>query len=260
MKKISEAEVIYDAFMDTLTKKLPKDEKDYPDWYKERLDKCSACKFNTKNIPASMLPLSLYVPSKLGKHRCSICTCFIKQKCWSQTEQCSLGEGLPAPSWMKHGYASDYHLEKSRWNRLKLITMDSDEFNIISKDDKSYNVELMEDGSAFVLKLNPVKEGNNMEFSFGMESKHDVVINATHSSCGCTSPKVDMIDVHHNDYTIMINTSGFGIGTFRKSLTIQYEYPMNKDKGVHEVVVYFEGEVVVDPDKKPKEDVELKSE
>ena len=75
MKKILQAEVIYDAFMDTILKKLPRKKEDYPDWYKERLEKCEGCKFNTKNVPNSMLPLSLYVSKKIGKNRCSVCTC-----------------------------------------------------------------------------------------------------------------------------------------------------------------------------------------
>ena len=50
MKKILQAEVIYDAFMDTILKKLPRKKEDYPDWYKERLEKCEGCKFNTKNV------------------------------------------------------------------------------------------------------------------------------------------------------------------------------------------------------------------
>ncbi len=67
MKKILQAEVIYDSFMDTILKKLPRKKEDYPDWYKERLEKCEGCKFNTKNVPNSMLPLSLYVSKKIGK-------------------------------------------------------------------------------------------------------------------------------------------------------------------------------------------------
>ena len=149
MKKILQAEVIYDAFMDTILKKLPRKKEDYPDWYKERLEKCEGCKFNTKNVPNSMLPLSLYVSKKIGKNRCSVCTCFIKQKAWSKTEECALGEGLPRPSWMDRQYSIDFYDEKSRWNRLELITMDSDEFNVISTDDKQYNIDLSKDGKSF---------------------------------------------------------------------------------------------------------------
>ena len=212
MKKILQAEVIYDAFMDTILKKLPRKKEDYPDWYKERLEKCEGCKFNTKNVPNSMLPLSLYVSKKIGKNRCSVCTCFIKQKAWSKTEECALGEGLPRPSWMDRQYSIDFYDEKSRWNRLELITMDSDEFNVISTDDKQYNIDLSKDGKSFEIIFEPVEKGNSIRFSFVLESKHDMKITASETSCGCTSSNLNIIDSRHFKFNIEIHTAGFGIG------------------------------------------------
>ena len=70
MKKIVNTEVIYNAFMDTLLKKLPKKESDYPDWYKERLEKCASCKYNTKNIPNRLIPTEKpYINKKMRKNR-----------------------------------------------------------------------------------------------------------------------------------------------------------------------------------------------
>lgn len=242
MKKILQAEVIYDAFMDTILKKLPRRKEDYPDWYKERLEKCEGCKFNTKNVPNSMLPLSLYVSKKIGKNRCSVCTCFIKQKAWSKTEECALGEGLPRPSWMDRQYSIDFYDEKSRWNRLELITMDSDEFNVISTDDKQYNIDLSKDGKSFEIIFEPVEKGNSIKFSFVLESKHDMKITASETSCGCTSSNLNIIDSRHFKFNIEIHTSGFGIGRFVKHMTVHYQ----KDGSQKEesIPFNFEGTII----------------
>lgn len=242
MKKILQAEVIYDAFMDTILKKLPRKKEDYPDWYKERLEKCEGCKFNTKNVPNSMLPLSLYVSKKIGKNRCSVCTCFIKQKAWSKTEECALGEGLPRPSWMDRQYSIDFYDEKSRWNRLGLITMDSDEFNVISTDDKQYNIDLSKDGKSFEIIFEPVEKGNSIRFSFVLESKHDMKITASETSCGCTSSNLNIIDSRHFKFNIEIHTAGFGIGRFVKHMTIHYQKDGSQKE--EKIPFNFEGTII----------------
>lgn len=233
MKKILQAEVIYDAFMDTILKKLPRKKEDYPDWYKERLEKCDSCKFNTKNVSNSMLPLSLYVSKKIGKNRCSVCTCFIKQKAWSKTEECAIGERLPLPSWMGRQYSNDFYEEKSRWNRIELITMDSDEFNVLSTNDKQYNIDLSQDGKSFEIKFEPVKKGNNIEFAFVLESRHDMKITASETSCGCTSSNLNIIDSRHFKFNMKIKTDEFGIGRFVKHMTVHYQREgSNKEESI----------------------------
>lgn len=242
MKKILQAEVIYDAFMDTILKKLPKKEKDYPEWFKDRLDKCSSCKFNTRNVPNSILPISLYVSKMVGKNRCSICTCFIKQKAWSKTEECAIGEGLPMPSWMPESYAPLYQGEKSRWNRMELITMDSDEFNLISTDREKYNVDLSKDGKSFQIHFAPITKGSNVDFSFILESKHNVKIVASEVACNCTSKKLNIMDNNHFSFDMGINTSGFGVGRFIKHMTVHYQIE-GRDKE-EKIPIDFIGKIV----------------
>ena len=40
MQTIGKAQVIAQAWEDSLLGRIPKDEKDYPEWYKNRLDLC----------------------------------------------------------------------------------------------------------------------------------------------------------------------------------------------------------------------------
>ena len=189
-----------------------------------------------------MLPLSLYVSKKIGKNRCSVCTCFIKQKAWSKTEECALGEGLPRPSWMDRQYSTDFYDEKSRWNRLELITMDSDEFNVISTDDKQYNIDLSKDGKSFEIIFEPVEKGNSIRFSFVLESKHDMKITASETSCGCTSSNLNIIDSRHFKFNIEIHTAGFGIGRFVKHMTVHYQKDGSKKE--EKIPFNFEGTII----------------
>jgi len=246
MKKILQAEVIYNAFMDTILQKLPKKEKDYPEWYRERLEKCNGCKFNTKNIPNSLIPTgSLYFSKMLGKNRCSICTCFIKQKAWSKTEECAMGETDNRPDWLPYGYVTSDKDNESKWNRLELITMDSDEFNLISTDDKLYNTDLSEDGNKFLIKLNPVPKGENIKFSFILQSKHEITISKISASCECTEPDLKLVDKKHHEIGVKINTENFGLGEFVKEMRIDYTIngKTYKDNQSESVVLDFKGKI-----------------
>lgn len=230
MKKITEVEVIYNAFSDTLMRKLPSREKDYPDWYRERLEKCNECKYNTKNIPNKYLPISLYVSKMLGKHRCSICTCFLKQKCWSKTEMCAMGETESRPKYLPEGYISQGYSEEPRWNRLELITMRADEFNLTDLDSKKYNADLTSDGSGFVFNLLPINEGENVDFEFTLETRHSMFIRTVNASCKCTVPDLSYIDNNHIRVKVHINTEGLGSGSFVKYF--KFGYSMKDDNGV----------------------------
>lgn len=230
MKKITEAQVIYNAFMDTLMRKLPARESDYPDWYKERLSKCASCKYNTKNVPNKYLPTSLFFSKMLGKQRCTICTCFLKQKCWSKTEMCAMGETKNRPDYLPEGYIQQDGVETPKWNRLELITMRQDEFNIKSLNDKYYNVDLTDNGSGFLFDLAPVEMGENVEFDFVLETKHSLFIRTIRASCQCTVPDVDYVDDNHIRVHVKVNTKDFGSGSFVKFF--MFGYSMKDENGV----------------------------
>lgn len=235
MKKILEYEVIYNAFMDTILGDLPRNEADYPEWYKERLDKCASCKYNTKNIPSNILPTSLWLSKKFGKARCSICTCFIKQKAWSKTEQCAMGETSSRPEWMTVGHMKQDDKETSLWNRLELITMKEDLFNLVSQDKPEYNSDLTEDGSGFILDFGNIEKGKDLEFSFTLEAKEPIVLESTKNACSCTVPNVKVLDDKRIQFTVSVKSGKFGTGVFNKDTIIGYRFkseePMNIEIG-----------------------------
>lgn len=199
MKKINQAEVIFKAFSDTLDKTMPTNEADYPDWFKARLDKCAKCKYNTKNIPTKYLPVGgLMLGKTLGKHRCSICTCFIQQKCWSRVEECAIGETDVRPDFLPKAYldSREPNPEVSQWNRLEVLTMKADDFHLKSEDDGWYNVDLTPKGDAFVVTLPPLKQGEEKTYdmNFRLVAKEKMLIRKLGSSCGCTVPSLKSDD------------------------------------------------------------------
>lgn len=226
MKKISESEVIYKAFKDTVMGTLPKKEADWPDWYRKRMEACAGCKYNTKNIPRQFIPTGrLYFSKIVGKYCCAICGCYIPQKAWSKTEQCSIGETAERPSWLPYGFlsASD-RAERSLWNRMELVTMDEDEVNIVSTDPDKYNVDLGEDGEYFDVKVSPTRFGDSTEFSFIMETKHAIMVTGITAGCQCTVPKLDYLDDRHIKLGIFVTTERWGAGFADKPLTVKYRH------------------------------------
>lgn len=232
MKEISKAKVICKAFLDTALMKIPSNEKDFPEWYKNRMDTCKVCKFNTRNIPYRMLP-SYYMFNKLlGKYQCSICSCFIKQKAWSKTEECGLGETDYRPDWMTLGYLEEDGLAEStknrsqhggKWNRIEVVTSGEDDFDFVSLEEDKYNIKLNSQGGvSFQLYLEPLDLGKDAEFSFGLRAKRDVEIVSTHVSCSCTTPKLEVLSDNDFKFSMKIHTKGFGEGAFVKHMTLEY--------------------------------------
>ena len=86
MQTIGKAQVIAQAWEDSLLGRIPKDEKDYPEWYKNRLDLCKKCPKNSSNIWFFKLPPKVLFHRLIGRPGCSLCGCFIKEKAWMKTE------------------------------------------------------------------------------------------------------------------------------------------------------------------------------
>lgn len=246
MDKILEHEVIYNAFMDTILGKLPRKKENYPDWFKDRLEKCDGCKYNTKNIPNSMLPTDLYISKMLGKPRCSICTCFIKQKAWSKTEQCAMGETKKRPDWITYGQMNKDNREEALWNRMELITLDKDLFNLISDDHEKYNTDLSEDKAGFDINLGNIPRGSDADFTFTLESRKPIQLRATHASCSCTVPKVQHLDDKHIRFNIHITCGKFGKGEFDRTMTVDYGIKGTEETG--SIMFHFKANIYDTPE------------
>lgn len=232
MRKISEVSTIYKAFTDTILGKLPKKESDYPAWYKDRLEKCDLCKFNTKNIPNKVLPTSLYVSEMIGKHRCSICSCFIKQKTWMKSEGCSLGEDHEIPKFLTPDYLEGESMEP-KWNRMAVITSDKDEFNLISTDEKLYDVDLSKDGGNFEIIFRNHKQGTDIDFDIIMETKGKSDISDVLVSCGCTKIR-DKKKISDNKFIIFfhVKCDTWGEGKQTRGIKPMFRYSDGTERSI----------------------------
>lgn len=224
MKKINQASTIYKAFKDSWLGKIPKEERDYPEWYRYRLNQCAGCKFNTKNIPLKMLPVHLWVTAKMGKARCACCTCFIKEKAWMKSEECGLAEIGGAPKFLPESYLNSTEGDNvtPRWKRLQVMTVDADEFDVETTDSELYDVDVDSEGEFFLLKFPKVKHGERLSFAFIVHSKSRLKGVGFRKSCGCTSPL--MRDIGNGEFlvNVEVTTEEWGEGRYEKKMWFDF--------------------------------------
>jgi hypothetical protein len=213
MRKISEAEVIFDAY----TSKLPEGEA----WYEERLRLCAGCEYNSKNMKDGELwkRMTLWEKAKkavndaahLGLDYCTLCLCPIKQKCGSEHVACALEES---------------GIGKARWNRRKVITSRADDFNLINASPEMCNVNLDENQNEFEILYNLIdgSVADHVTSSFILEHNPIAPIRGIEvkPTCGCTVSETRQHTDNQYLVRIQLNTGGFHNGWFRKVLIVDY--------------------------------------
>lgn len=207
MQTIGKAQVIAQAWEDSLLGRIPKDKKDYPEWYKNRLELCKKCPKNSSNIAFFKLPAKVLLQRLMGRQACSLCGCFIKEKAWMKTEVCPLKfvEG-----------------EKAKWNAMEVITADHNDFNIECPND-SFDIGLTDDESEFYLNIFDQKIGDKIEIVLFITHKDGFHVKDHHLGCGC------MGDVSYNKhpdnenrtiFRMTLDTSKYTEGHFEKHLSL----------------------------------------
>lgn len=207
METLGKASVIAKAWEDTVMGLIPKDKKDYPDWYRRRLEACGSCPRNTRNMSWLKTPIKAKLQALTGKPTCSVCGCFLKQKAWMRTETCPLAEVG----------------ERPRWEALSVVTVDKNAFDI-DTDDESLGLSLSEDGHAFVVDVHDVEIGDKVHVALRIRSDLGFHPTKSHVGCGCIGefkyaeePDADM----NTAMEFTLDTSGYGEGTFRKHMGLE---------------------------------------
>lgn len=224
MKKLGKAKVIFSAFKDTFTGKLPRNEKQWPDWYKERYETCKECEFLTVNMSEEDLSeLGWYKKLKVSKPQCSFCGCFVKQKAWMPTEYCAMGD---EPGGI------------AKWNAMELITESQDNFNLINESYKDCNIILSPDGGRFVIDLGIV-ENLDENYKIILFSKENILIN------NITFPKEIGVDfkVFNNETSLFIRVTEHAEGEFEAIIKVDYTYNRDSNKNPMTVLLEVKGEV-----------------
>lgn len=251
MKKISQARTIYEAFKASLVGQIPRNERDYPEWYKYRLDKCAECKYNTKNIPRKFLPVDLWVPTIMGKARCSVCTCFIKEKAWMRSEECGLAETKERPSFLTPDYLDSKKGDNDtpRWKRLEVVTADSDEFDIVATNTDLYDIDLSDNGEYFVMNFPHVEQGSRLFFDFIIRTKSRLKFFHAQPSCQCTAPFIRDLGRGEHLVDVEISTEKWNPGKFEKRIVFDFASDPESKKDVKNCPVRFNINIIP-PEKK----------
>lgn len=216
MQTIGKAQVIAQAWEDSLLGMIPKDEKDYPEWYKKRLEACKSCPHNSSNIPFFKLKYKVMLQKLLGRSACSLCGCFIKEKAWMKTEVCPLKfeEGM-----------------KARWNAMEIITADHNDFNIECLDD-NFDIGITDDGNEFYINIFDRKIGDKVDIVLFITHKDGFHVKEHHLGCGCMGDVSYNKNPDNDNRTILrmtIDTSGYKDGHFEKHMSLNGYVKDNPD-------------------------------
>lgn len=160
---MNQGKVIFNAFKDTLTGDLPKNESDYPKWFKDRYDKCLSCEYNIDNMDTESLDfISKAQKVTFNKGACSICHCFVKQKAWAKTEACGIEKTGAYPL----------------WNRHEIVTRDKDPFNLVNLSYGFVNIGIEDTKESFVIDFGSKNMHNIPDINLQLISKNGVVVNS----------------------------------------------------------------------------------
>lgn len=194
MESIGKAQVIAKAWEDSILGVIPRDERDYPDWYRRRLQKCAACEYNNRNIPFWKVPLRAMGQRLIGRDACSICGCFIKEKAWMRSESCPLsGDG-----------------QEPRWKAMEVITLNEYDFDV-EISNENYNIGLSDDGKSYRIDLYNVRMGDKVPVDFALLSNRPFHIIKINRGCGCVGQleyDKDPLPGNRNNVFLLLDTSG----------------------------------------------------
>jgi hypothetical protein len=205
MKRRAHFGVIMDAFRE----RLPENE----EWYRERLAICGACEYNTGNMGAEGLKekvrLALANSIHAGRDSCSLCGCFIRQKCAAEEVACSLEESGPG---------------RAKWNRRKIITSKADDLNFFNMAPELCNIDIDEEKSRFVVKYNPVERGEVTESPFILHWDKDkrIEIMNVKSSCGCTQVEKRLLSGNEYLLALRVDTASLPPGGTKRYAGVEY--------------------------------------
>jgi hypothetical protein len=172
MEEISKIRTIINAF----TNKLPKGE----EWYKERLEICKTCSYNTANKKGVSL-------KDLIGASCTACGCFIERKAAMKEEECGLSQIGMTP----------------KWNKLSIITNSSEDYNLHNNSPEKVNISL--ENNEYILDYGELYKTSDTNVEVLLEGTSTV--KETMVSCGCTKPSVTILSASLTKLNIRVDLS-----------------------------------------------------
>ena len=175
-------------------------------WYKDRMEACRTCEYNSANIePSKQSAITLLKLSTicLNDSVCTACGCCISKKARVPGEVCGMSQIGLTPKW--------------------------DSIEISNPIDKNFMVTCKNEGIKLEVLQNTVAinipfkaDGNRVSFELLFTHRHSVKPISVTASCGCTTTNVASIDNKNFSTSVTVSTKGFTGLTVSKSLTCEY--------------------------------------
>jgi hypothetical protein len=201
MEKKSKIKVIVDAF----TSEKPIEES----WYKERLEICKGCEYNTQNNPPKDLLNKFRKVVDGGKPHCLACGCYIAEKAAMKEEECGLSVLDMAP----------------KWNALAVMTASPEDLDIFNNSPEKVTVGLSENKEFFVVEYGDITKSFDTKINLVLSG--ECKITDVDVSCGCTQPEIK--ELSPSLYEMKVSLSLRKIeGAFRKNIFVSYFTKTNK--------------------------------
>ena len=176
------------------------------DWHLERLDKCNACPFNTKNKEELDTSDLAMISLNLGKDTCSLCGCAVEDKTAVKGEACAK-ENTPS-------------IGAPEWNRIEIKTSSSDKIDILNSDSE-YNIDLIS-GNVNVF-LGDIEKSTDYKFSLTLSPKKDYKVKDVKVEAGCSCTTTDILEEEGGTKISINYKSGKSIGKVVKNSTVKYK-------------------------------------
>lgn len=182
------------------------------EWYKERLDACISCEYNSENVPYEKLSAAHKIQKKTKtapQGFCTLCSCPVDKKTSVKAEACALKKLGKEPKWDKMEAEAGFG-----------FTVESFDQNISVKREATENlVDLGEIGGQKVM---------NFKIGIGYNPKRYHVDN-TRVSCGCVTLDVGEEEEGELTLGIKLNTTGFLEGVNTKRVVVNFKNKNGKE-------------------------------
>lgn len=167
------------------------------DWYRKRMEICASCEFNTSN---KVDPTALDRLQNKLKPACSVCHCFIDEKCKVEEATCGLEEAGLEPKWFPVSVPS-----KNKSGKDIRVYIEDGEVKL----DYTLSGEV-------ICNINSklIIEKFSLKFT-GADVKSVI------PTCSCTTVGVDEKDDGYV-FNFVVSTSGFRPGLNKREVLVEY--------------------------------------
>lgn len=182
------------------------------EWYKERLDKCIGCEFNSENVDYNELSPAQKLQKKTKtapKGFCILCSCPVDKKTSVKAEYCALKKIGKEP----------------KWNSMEVEAGFGFTVETFSED-----LGVYKEKTENVVDLGEVVDRKVIEFKVAINyNSNRYHFDKTNVSCGCVIPNLEEATKGELIMDIKVNTTGFSEGINEKRISVNFKNKNGKD-------------------------------